>query len=105
MPTHGTGAIGSLGESLAIEIYYYHYFLDYTDKEREVLALKSLNFKCPILGLTSKLLLEKDEEEETVKDEIQKYSKELTVSKPATSEKPKSENNNPGKAWKLILKF
>ena len=70
-----------------------------------MLALKSLNFKCPILGLTSKLLLEKDEEEETVKDEIQKYSKELTVSKPATSEKPKSENNNPGKAWKLEFYF
>lgn len=79
MPTHGTGAIGSL---------------DYTDKEREVLALKSLNFECPILGLTSKLLLERDEEEETVKDEIQKYSKELTVSKPATTEKSKTENNN-----------
>ena len=72
----------------------------YTDKEREVLALKSLNFKCPILGLTSKLLLEKDEEEETVKDEIQKYSKELTVSKPATSEKSKTENNNSGKIYK-----
>ena len=72
-------------------------FLDYTDKEREVLALKSLNFKCPILGLTSKLLLEKDEEEETVKDEIQKYSKELTVSKPASAEKSKTENNNSGK--------
>jgi len=66
-----------------------------------VLALKSLNFKCPILGLTSKLLLEKDEEEETVKDEIQKYSKELTVSKPATSEKSKTENNNSGKIYKL----
>ena len=26
MPTHGTGAIGSLGESWAIEIYFYHYF-------------------------------------------------------------------------------
>ena len=63
--------------------------------------MKSLNFKCPILGLTSKLLLEKDEEEETVKDEIQKYSKELTVSKPATSEKTKTENNNPGTVWKL----
>lgn len=72
-------------------------FLDYTDKEREVLALKSLNFKCPILGLTAKLLLEKEEEEETVKDEIQKYSKELTVSKPANAEKSKAENNNSGK--------
>lgn len=77
MPTHGTGAIGSL---------------DYTDKERENLATKSLSYKCETCGLSCNLLLAKDEEADTIKDEIEKYSKELTVSKPA--EKNKTENNN-----------
>jgi ubiquitin-conjugating enzyme E2 J1 len=78
MPTHGTGAIGSL---------------DYTDPERERLALKSVEFKCDKCGAASKLLnSENSEEEPEVKTEIEKYSKELTVSKPASEKE--NENNN-----------
>merc|ERR1712176_1130941 len=76
MPTHGNGAIGSL---------------DYTDKEREILAERSLNFVCEQCGRTADLLLPEDESESEVKSEIDKYAKEVAISKPAANNNEKGD--------------
>jgi len=79
MPTHGNGAIGSL---------------DYTEKEREILAERSLNYVCEQCGRTADLLLPEDETESEVKSEIDKYAKEVAISRPA----PSANNNEKGDA-------
>lgn len=76
MPTHGNGAIGSL---------------DYTDKEREILAERSLNFVCDQCGRTADLLLPEEESESEVKSEIDKYAKEVAISKPAANNNEKGD--------------
>lgn len=78
MPTHGNGAIGSL---------------DYTDEERKALAKKSLEFVCPVCGLTRNLLLE-DSGENEEKDEIAEFAAQLTVSKPKESKDNKESEKN-----------
>ena len=81
-----------------LTICAYYRFLDYTDTERERLALKSVDFICDICGPVRDLLKQDNEEESEVKTEIEKYSKELTVSKPADKkDTSEAENNNAGK--------
>ena len=58
---------------------------DYTDKEREILAERSLNFVCDQCGRTADLLLPEEESESEVKSEIDKYAKEVAISKPAAN--------------------
>ena len=67
--------------------------LDYTDKEREILAERSLNYVCEQCGKTADLLLPVDDEAENsgVKSEIDKYAKEVAISRPAAAA---SANNN-----------
>ena len=102
MPTHGNGAIGSLGKfgiektnrvefctKLLLRFSGIHMTLkinsDYTDKEREILAERSLNFVCDQCGRTADLLLPEEESESEVKSEIDKYAKEVAISKPAAN--------------------
>ena len=59
--------------------------LDYTEKEREILAERSLNYVCEQCGRTADLLLPEDETESEVKSEIDKYAKEVAISRPAPS--------------------
>lgn len=66
------------------------FILDYTDKEREILAERSRSYKCPQCGPTALLLKETDEDESEVKSEIDKYSKEVAISKPASNNNGKT---------------
>ena len=69
--------------------------LDYTDKEREILAERSLNYVCEQCGKTADLLLPVDDEAENsgVKSEIDKYAKEVTISRPAATAAASANNN------------
>lgn len=66
---------------------------DYTDEERKALAKKSLEFVCPVCGLTRNLLLE-DSGENEEKDEIAEFAAQLTVSKPKEPKDNKESEKN-----------
>ncbi|KAI8792358.1 hypothetical protein BgiMline_016700 [Biomphalaria glabrata] len=76
MPTHPNGAIGSL---------------DYTPEERKILAKKSKDWKCPVCGDISDVLLEPNSESIVT----EKEAKELANHIDFQVEKPKSNDGEP----------
>ena len=84
MPTHGNGAIGSLGEIKNTWQSRFHLpFLDYTDEERRILTKRSVDFACKTCGQIKDLLVDKAQDQAEEQEEIKKYSSQLTTSKPS----------------------
>ncbi|KAH9504682.1 hypothetical protein Btru_062566 [Bulinus truncatus] len=75
MPTHPNGAIGSL---------------DYTPEERKILSKKSKDWKCPVCGDISTVLLEPNSESIVT----EKEAKELATQINFQAEKPKNNDGN-----------